>query len=133
MLLSRVILPALAASFLATASFAADAPPAPPPHGDHDGGFMHSLTPDQRTMLFAERQKDSASMTDDQRHASREAQHAKFAAMSDAEKQKFAADLQARWDALSADQKAKIQQDMAAFRASHPMMGRDHPDHGAGQ
>ena len=133
MLLSRVILPALAASFLATASFAADAPPAPPPHGDHDGGFMHSLTPDQRTMLFAERQKDTAGMTDEQRHASREAQHAKFAAMSDADKQKFAAGLQARWDALSAGQKAKIQQDMAAFRASHPMMGHDSPDHGGGQ
>ena len=125
MLLSRVILPALAASFLATASFAADIPPAPPPHGDHDGGFMHFLTPDQRTMLFAERQKDTAGMTDDQRHAYRQAQHAKFAGMSDADKQKFAADLQAKWDALSADQKAKTQQDMATFRASHPMMGHD--------
>jgi hypothetical protein len=133
MLLSRVILPALAATFLATASFAADAPPAPPPHGDHDGGFMHFLTPDQRTMLFAERQKDSAGMTDDQRHAYREAQHAKFAAMSDADKQKFAADLQAKWDALPADQKAQIQQDMATFRASHPRMGHDHPDQGGGQ
>jgi hypothetical protein len=72
-------------------------------------------------------------MTDEQRHASREAQHAKFAAMSDADKQKFAAGLQARWDALSAGQKAKIQQDMAAFRASHPRMGHDHPDQGGGQ
>jgi hypothetical protein len=133
MLLSRVILPALAASFLATASFAADAPPAPPPHGDHDGGFMHSLTPDQRTMLFAERQKDTAGMTDEQRHASREAQHAKFAAMSDADKQKFAASLQARWNALSADQKAKIQADMAAFRAAHPRPDHDHTGQGGGQ
>jgi hypothetical protein len=132
MLLSRVILPALAASFLATASFAADAPLAPPPHGDH-GGFMHFLSPDQRTMLFAERQKDSVGMTDEQRHASREAQHAKFASMSDTEKQKFAAGLQAKWDALSADQKAKIQQDMAAFRASHPWQDHDHPGQGAGQ
>jgi hypothetical protein len=132
MLLSRVILPALAASFLATASFAADAPLAPPPHGDH-GGFMHFLSPDQRTMLFAERQKDSVGMTDEQRHASHEAQHAKFASMSDTEKQKFAAGLQAKWDALSADQKAKIQQDMAAFRASHPWTGHDHPDQGGGQ
>ena len=39
MLLFRLILPALAASFLATASFAADTPPAPPPHGDHGGGI----------------------------------------------------------------------------------------------
>ena len=132
MLLSRVILPALAASFLATASFAADAPPAPPPHGDH-GGFMHFLSPAPRTMLFAERQKDSAGMTDEQRHASREAQHAKFASMSDTEKQKFAAGLQAKWDALSADQKAKVQQDMAAFRASHPWPDHDHPGQGAGQ
>jgi len=121
---SRVILPALAASFLVTASFAADTPPAPPPHGDYMGGFMHFLTPDQRTMLFAETHKDMAGMTDDQRHASREAQRAKFMAMTDADKQKFAADLQAKWDALPADQKAKIQQDMAAFRASHPMMGQ---------
>jgi hypothetical protein len=133
MLLSRVILPALAASFLATASFAADTPPAPPPHGEHDGGFMHFLTPDQRTMLFAETHKDAAGMTDDQRHARREAQRAKFMAMSDAEKQEFAAGLQARWDALSADQKAKIQQDRATFRASHPMMGHDHPGQGGGQ
>jgi hypothetical protein len=130
MSLSRVILPALAASFLATASFAADAPP---PHGDHDGGFMHFLTPDQRTMLFAETRKDTAGMTDDQRHARREAQRAKFMAMSDAEKQKFAAGLQARWDALSADQKAKIQQDAAAFRAAHPRTGHDHPGQGGGQ
>ena len=131
MLLSRVILPALAASFLATASFAADAPPAPPPHGDHDGGFMHSLTQDQRTMLFTETHKDTAGMTDDQRHAYREAQRAKYKAMSDAEKQKFAAGLQAKWNALPADQKAKIQQDMAAFRASHPRP--DHVAPGGGQ
>jgi hypothetical protein len=133
MLLSRVILPALAATFLATASFAADAPPAPPPHGDHDGGFMHSLTQDQRTMLFAERHKATAGMTDEQRHAYHEAQRAKFKAMSDAEKQKFAADLQAKWDALSAEQKAKIQQDMAAFRAAHPWPDHDHPDQGGGK
>jgi hypothetical protein len=133
MLLFRLILPALAASFLATASFAADTPPAPPPHGDHDGGFMHFLTQDQRTMLFAERQKDSAGMTDDQRHAYREAQHAKFAAMSDADKQKFTASLQARWNALSADQKAKIQADMAAFRAAHPRPDHDHTGQGGGQ
>jgi len=132
MSLSRLILPALAASFLATASFAADAPPAPPPHGDQ-GGFMHFLTPDQRMMLFADTHKDTAGMTDEQRHARREAQRAKFMAMSDAEKQKFAADLQARWNALPADQKAKIQQDMAAFRASHPRMDHDHPDQGGGQ
>jgi hypothetical protein len=133
MLLSRVILPALAASFLATASFAADTPPAPPPHGDHDGGFMHFLTPDQRMMLFAETHKDAAGMTDDQRHARREAQRAKFTAMSDAEKQKFAADLQAKWNALPADQKAKIQQDMATFRASHPRTDHDHSGQGGGQ
>ena len=123
MLLSRVILPALAASFLATASFAADTPPAPPPHGDHDGGAWSFLTQDQRTMLFADSHKDTAGMTDDQRHAYHQAQHVKFAAMSDADKQKFAAGLQAKWDALSADEKAKIQQDMATFRASHPMTG----------
>jgi len=85
MSLSRVILPVFAVSFLATASFAADRPPAPPPHGDHGGGFMHLLTPDQRTMMFAETHRFTAGMTDDQRHAYREAQHAKFAAMSDAE------------------------------------------------
>ena len=124
MLLSRAILPGLAAAFLATASFAADTPAQPTMHGDHMGGFLHFLTPDQRTMFFAETHKDTAGMTDDQRHASREAQRAKFMAMSDADKQKFAADLQAKWDALSADQKAKIQQDMATFRASHPMMGQ---------
>ncbi len=133
MQLFRVILPALAASFLATAAFAADAPPAPPPHGDHDGGFMHSLTPDQRMMLFAERQKDTAGMTDDQRHAYREAQRTKFKAMSDADKQKFAAGLQARWNALSADQKAKIQQDREAFRASHPRPDHDHQGQNGGQ
>jgi len=130
MLLSRAILPAFAAAFLATASFAADAPLQPAPHGDHDGGFMHFLTPDQRMMLFAESHQDTAGMTDDQRHASREAQRAKITAMSDADRQKFAADLQAKWDALSVDQKAKIQQDMETFRASHPMMGHDH---GGGQ
>ena len=133
MLLSRVILPALAASFLATASFAADIPPAPPPHSDHDGGFMHFLTADEHMMLFAETHKDTAGMTDDQRHAYREAQHAKLAAMSDADKQKFAANLQAKWNALPADQKAQVQQDMATFRASHPTMGHDSPDHGGGQ
>jgi len=133
MSLSRVILPVFAVSFLATASFAADVPPAPPPHGDHGGGFMHLLTPDQRTMMFAETHKVTAGMTDDQRHAYREAQHAKFAAMSDAEKLKFAAGLQARWNALSAGEKAKIQQDMEAFRASHPWPGHDHPGQGGGQ
>lgn len=84
---------------------------------------MQFLTAEQRMMLFADTHKDAAGMTDDQRHANREAQRAKIMAMSAADKQKFAADLQARWDALSADQKAKIQQDMATFRASHPMMG----------
>jgi len=57
-------------------------------------------------------------MADDQRHAFREAQHAKFAAMSDAEKLKFAA-ASGQMECLVRRREGQIQQDMAAFRASH--------------
>ena len=119
MLLSRVILPALAASFLATASFAADAPPIPPPHGDQWGGMMGFLTPEERMMLFTQTRGETVGMTDDQRHAFREQQHAKFAAMTEAEKQKLAAGLKAKWDALTPAQQDQIKQQMVEFHASH--------------
>ena len=123
MLLSRAILPAFAAAFLATASFAADTPPLPAPHGDHMGRAMQFLTADERMMLFSQMHADTANMSQDQRQAYRQTQRDKFMTMSDADKQAFAAGLKAKWDALPADQKAKIQQDMATFRASHPMTG----------
>jgi hypothetical protein len=117
---SRLILPALAAAFLTTASFAADAPPSSPPHGDHMGGAMSFLTPEERMMLFTQMRGETVGMTDEQRQAHREQQRAKFAAMSDAEKQKLAASLKAKWDALSPSQQDTIKQQMDAFRASHP-------------
>ncbi len=121
---TRAILPVLAAScFLATASFAADAPPQAPTQGNRMGGAMQFLTPDERMVLFTQTHADTANMTQDQRRAYRQAQRDKFLAMSDADKQAFAAGLKAKWDALPADQKAKIRQDMETFRASHPMMG----------
>jgi len=66
---SRLILPALAAAFLTTASFAADAPPSSPPHGDHMGGAMSFLTPEERMMLFTQMRGETVGMTDEQRQA----------------------------------------------------------------
>lgn len=121
MTLSRLILPALAATFMATASFAADSPSAPPPRGGYMGGQMDFLTPEERMMLFTQMRSDTVGMTDDQRRAFRDQQRAKFASMTNADKQKFAAGLKAKWDALSPGQQDQIKQQMADFRANHPM------------
>ncbi len=119
MKLFRLILPALAASFLTAASVAADAPPPSPTHGER--GPMSFLTPEERMMLMAQMRSDTVGMTDDQRQAFRQQQRAKFAGMTDADKQKLAAALKAKWDALTPGQQDQLRQQMEAFRASHPM------------
>ena len=114
MTLSRAILPALTVMLLTTASFAAD--PGRPPHGDHMGGTMSFLTPEERTMLMARMRSETVGMTDDQRKTYRDEQHTKFMSMSDADKQKLADDLKTKWDALNDSQKADLKQQADAMR-----------------
>ncbi|MBU6298432.1 MAG: hypothetical protein KGJ79_05795 [Alphaproteobacteria bacterium] len=131
MFLTRMILPVAAASFLATASFAAsDQPVAPPAQvpcpaygAGYWGGPMGFLTPEERMMHFADIQKATAGMSFDQMRAYRMAERNKVMAMSPAERQKYAADLKAKWDALPTDQKSQMRQQMVSFRANRPMMG----------
>ncbi|MDE1938221.1 MAG: hypothetical protein KGI68_04300 [Alphaproteobacteria bacterium] len=136
MFLTRMILPVVAASFLATMSFAAGDQPAPaqgpcPAYGaGFGGGPMGFLTPEERMMHFADVQKAAAGMSVDQMRAYRMAERNKVMGMSPAERQKFASDLKAKWDALSADQKSQLQQQMASFRANRPMMGGRGMGHG---
>jgi len=121
MQLHRALVVAAAATMMTVVSFAADSPAGqacPPAHAG--GDFMGSLTPEQRMMRFELIRQQTANLTDDQRHAWRDAERAKFEAMSEADKQKYAASLTAQWNALPADQKAEIQKRSEQFRASHP-------------
>ena len=121
MQLHRAVVAAAAASMMTVVAFAADNPPqgaCPPAH--FGGGFMGSLTPEQRMMRFELMRQQTANLTDDQRHAWRDAERAKFEAMSEADKQKYAASLTAQWNALPADQKAEIQKRSEQFHADHP-------------
>ena len=126
MTLSRAILPALTVMLLTTASFAADA--GRPPHGDHMGGPMSFLTPEERMMLMAQMRSETIGMTDDQRKAYRDEKRTKFMAMSDADKQKLADNLKAKWDGLSNSQKADLKQQAEAMRQR--WQGGEHGDHG---
>ncbi|HEY5347097.1 MAG TPA: hypothetical protein VIJ72_02810 [Rhizomicrobium sp.] len=114
---SRVLLPALAAAFLATAALAAD--PAPGP--DHHGGMhamMSMFSPEQMAMFMIDQRSDTAGMTPEQRRAYRQTERNKLMAMSVADKARMAADLQAKWDALPADEKT------AALDRMHKMQAR---------
>lgn len=136
MFLTRMILPAVAASLLVTASFAAGDQPVPaqvpcPAYGaGFGGGPMGFLTPEERMMHFADVQKATAEMPVDQMRAYRMAERNKVMGMSPDERQKFASDLKAKWEALPADQKSQLQQQMASFRANRPMMGGRGMGHG---
>ncbi len=102
MILHRVLMAAAAASMMTVVSFAADAPPpsACPPHAGW--AFMDTLTPEQRMMHFELMHQATANMTDEQRHAWRQAERTKFDAMPEADRQKYAAGLTAQWNALPA-------------------------------
>jgi len=123
MTLHRALLAACALSMMTAVASVADSPPPPacPPHHADWG----SLTPEQRMMRFELARQATANMTDDQRHAWRQAEREKFEAMSDSDRQKYTAGLTAQWNALTADRKAEIQKQAEQFRSSHPMM--DHP------
>ncbi len=129
MFLTRIILPVIAASLMATASFAATDQPATPPAtcpaygGGFGGGPMNFLSPEERMMHFAEVQKATAGMSFDQMRTYRMTERNKVMAMAPAERQKYAADLKAKWEALPADQQSQVRQQMATFRANRPMMG----------
>ena len=125
--LSRSFVSALALSMMTAVSFAADVPP-PPACPTHAGSaFMGSLTPEQRMMHFADVQKATAGMSDDQAHAWRQSQHEKTAAMTADQRAASAADLQARWDALPAAKKTEIQ---TSFAERHAAGGWGHgPEH----
>ena len=127
MLLSRNLISVLALSMMTAVAFAADVspPPACPPHAAR--AFMGSLSPEQRMMHFADVQKATAGMSDDQARAWRESQHDKAAAMTDDQRAKDAADLKARWDALSAARKTEIQ---TSFQERHATGGWGHEHHG---
>src|SRR5262249_54435450 len=100
-----------------------DQPAAQGQEGGGRGHFFSFLTPEERMMMFVEMRQATASMTDDQKHAYRQAQRDKFMAMSDADKQKFAADLQAKWNALPPDKQAEIKAQMDAYRAQRMQQG----------
>ena len=69
-------------------------------------------------MLFADMDKATAGMTDDQKKDYRHQQRARIMSMSDDDRLKLKADLDARWDALPADQKAAMTAKMQAFMAA---------------
>ena len=120
MLLSRNLISALALSMMTAVAFAADVPP-PPACPAHAGwAFMDTLTPEQRMMHFELMHQATANMTDDQRHAWRQAERAKFDAMPENDRQKYAAGLTIQWNALPADRKAAIQNEAEQRRAGRP-------------
>jgi Spy/CpxP family protein refolding chaperone len=120
MILHRALAAAATASMMAVVAFAAEAPPTPacPPHASW--AFMDSLTPEQRMMHFELMHQATANMTDDQRHAWRQAERAKYDAMPEADRQKYAAGLTTQWNALPADRKAAIQSEAEKRRAARP-------------
>lgn len=122
---TRVAIPVLVASLFGIASLApamAQTTPAQSqPYCGRGGSPMSFLTPDQRTMHFAEVQKATAGMSFDQMRDYRLSMRSKVMAMTADERQKYAADLSAKWNALSADEKVKIQQQFIAFRDQRPM------------
>jgi len=121
MQLHRALVAAAAASMMTVVAFAADNPApqaCPPMHSG--GGFMGSLTPEQRMMRFELMHQATENMTDDQRRAWRDGERAKFDAMADADRLKYAANLTAQWNALPADRKAEIQKRAEQFRNDHP-------------
>ncbi len=124
MRLHRALLVAAALTIVTAPSFAADAPPACPPHAGWGMGRL--LTPEQRIMRFELIHRTTANMTDDQRRAWHQSERAKFEAMSEAERQKYAADLTTQWNALPADRQAALRTQAEQFRAEHAGMG--HPD-----
>ena len=137
MSLSRLLFAAATVTLLSTSAFAetpAEAathmpPPADTGMGMGGHGMMRGMfTPEERMMLFADRAKTAAGMSEDQRKADRQAFRDKIMAMSDADKAKFKADLDTRWNALSADQKAAITAKFQAFMAARQAGGG-----GAGQ
>lgn len=117
----------LSSAAIADSTLAADPPASATTMGGH--GMMRGMfTPEERMMLFADRAKTAAGMSEDQRKADRQAFRDKIMAMSDADKAKFKADLDTRWNALSADQKAAITAKFQAFMAARQAGGG-----GAGQ
>jgi hypothetical protein len=120
-------MPALRPSMFALALLAAAAVPAAiaaaelssdAPHM-HGSGLFHSLSPQQKMMMFVDMRKATEGMNGEQRKAYRQSQRQKFAAMTDAERQQFAAKLQTEWDALPDGQKESIRQQIMAWRAQH--------------
>ena len=127
MTISRFLLAAGAALMLTTSAFAQGAPAQ---GGGMGGGGMHGMfSPEERMVWFADAQKATAGMTDDQRHAYRQQQRDHFQAMSDNDKAKMKADLDARWAAMTPAQKADLKAKVDAFRAAHGMGG--HGDQGS--
>jgi len=102
---------------IAAAELSSDAPNA------HGSGLFHSLSPQQKMMMFVDMRKATEGMTDDQRKAYRQSQRQKFAVMTDAQRQQFAAKLQTEWDALPDDRKESIKQQIMAWRAQHRSWG----------
>jgi len=119
MMLSRALLPALALSMMTAVAFAADSQAQPA-----SCGVMGWLTPEERLVLMAEMRRQTANMTDDQKHAFRQSRRAKFQSMSDADKANLAGDLKAKWDALAPARQSQMRQDAEKTRAEHPMMAR---------
>ena len=118
MSISRIALAAVAASFLSFPAWAEDAPTASPPGAGHAMAMHGMFTREERMMLFADMDKATSGMSDDQKKDYRHQQRARIMAMSDDDRLKFKSDLDARWSALPADQKAAMTAKMQAFMAS---------------
>ena len=120
MSLTRVVLAAVAASFLGCAAWADGTPPAsaPSPETGH-GMMMHGkFTQEERMMLFSDMHKATSGMSDDQKMDYRRQQRVRIMGMSDDDRAKLKAALDVRWNALSADQKAAMTAKMQAFMAA---------------
>ncbi|MEJ0041707.1 MAG: hypothetical protein WDM81_05625 [Rhizomicrobium sp.] len=122
MSVSRLAVLSLAVSLLGTAAAYADGTPPPAGGGmmmSGHGGMMHGMfTPEERMMLFADGAKATAGMTDDQKHAYRQQQRARFMGMSDTDRATLKADLDKRWAALTPAQQADIKAKVDAFMAA---------------
>lgn len=116
----------LVASNFAVASLVAFTAPvgaqAPDTQQQRPGGFFHTLSQEQRLMLFIDMRKQTQGMTDEQRHSYREAQRQKLGAMNDSDRARFAAQLQQEWDALPVQEQEQIRQQVQARRdrQAHP-------------
>jgi hypothetical protein len=125
---SRILLAAVAATLLSTASFAA-APTADQVSVSQQAESKHHdkmqalfSSPDQYMMYRVEMHDATRGMAHDQKRAYRKSEFQKMKAMTGAQRDAYLSDLQVKWNALPPERKAHIAQRMAS-KAANPHHG----------